>query len=293
MNRISFTSVRKMFHRGPRTPAWAVAGPRFMSRALVDIRHKEYAVFMEPLLNRVRDSLGSRFRRNSRPSDAAEALRALESIPAASSQVSTTDLAPEQMPPPIPPVPMDRGGQDRAGGDELDPGLVEEIFGPSAQSSAGPKDGAELEGAEPGGLDSGGKAAAAVAAPELGRDTNESTTESSIKPSTDAPDVSETGPDGPVETTSRGGENAETDGSESQPAQGTRMRTMVEALPDRLTGEGGLADFLSDDLQDIFSVTNYSNPRTKALLKNRERVDVYELAKELKEHARSMGVAKR
>ena len=71
------------------------------------------------------------------------------------------------------------------------------------------------------------------------------------------------------------------------------MRTMVEALPDRLTGEGGLGDFLSDDLQDIFSVTNYSNPRTRALLKNRERVDVYELAKELKELVRSMGVAKR
>ena len=36
--------------------------------------------------------------------------------------------------------------------------------------------------------------------------------------------------------------------------------------------------------------TNHANPLTKALLKGREQVDLRELADELKEYARSIGV---
>lgn len=65
---------------------------------------------------------------------------------------------------------------------------------------------------------------------------------------------------------------------------------MVEALPDKQANDGdSLGDFLSDDLQDIFSTGNYRNPRTKALLKSREYVDVHDLAKELKEYAQNIG----
>ena len=66
---------------------------------------------------------------------------------------------------------------------------------------------------------------------------------------------------------------------------------MVEAIPNGKdgNGEGALRDFLSDDLQDIFTAADYTNPRTKALLKSRERVDVHELAAELLKFAQSVG----
>jgi hypothetical protein len=63
----------------------------------------------------------------------------------------------------------------------------------------------------------------------------------------------------------------------------------VEAIPDSAIGEGGLSDILSGDLRDIFQAVNYTNPRTRALVENGEHVDVYELAKELDEYARSIG----
>lgn len=93
--------------------------------------------------------------------------------------------------------------------------------------------------------------------------------------------------DDPLETDSESA--APSDNAQSRAAAAPLVRTMVEAIPDLPAGEGGLSEFLSEDLQDIFKSVDYTNPRTKALVRSREHVDVYELAKELDEYARSIG----
>lgn len=79
--------------------------------------------------------------------------------------------------------------------------------------------------------------------------------------------------------------------SRMRPENAPLVRTMVEALPDSQFGEGNLGDFLAEDLQDLFSVHDYTNPRTKALLKSREHIDVHELAEELAGYSREIGAS--
>lgn len=81
--------------------------------------------------------------------------------------------------------------------------------------------------------------------------------------------------------------------TQARPINAPLVHTMVEAIPDSPASEGGLSDFLSEDLQDIFKTVDYTNPRTKALLESREHVDVHALAKELDEYARSIGAVPR
>ena len=243
MKRPRFNRARTIFQRTLRgAPGLVKSRREFLSRALADIRRKEYAVFVEPALKQFRKP----FRLGSGSSRAAEALP-----------------APQQDAPPALPA---HPGQ--AGGDLVDPRLVEEIFARSTPHVVRPEESHEL-----GRWDAGEPAAAP-------------SPEGSVSAGTEALEI---GSEGPVETTSgAAGSTAET--TPPRPVNGPMVRTMVEAFPDTpIDGDGGLVDFLSEDLQNIFSTANHGNPRTKALLKDREQVDVHELADELKEYARSIG----
>ena len=246
MKRPRFNRARTIFQRTLRGAPGLVKSQReFLSRALADIRRKEYTVFVEPALKQFRKP----FRLGSGSSRAAEALP-----------------APQQNAPPALPA---HPGQ--AGGDLVDPRLVEEIFARSTPHVVRPEESHELgrwDADEP----------AAAPSPE-----------GSVSAEAGALEI---GSDGPVETTSGADGSTETGTTPPRPANGPMVHTMVEAFPDTPAdgdGDGGLVDFLSEDLQNIFSTTNHGNPRTKALLKDREQVDVHELADELKEYARSIG----
>lgn len=270
MKRPNFSKARIMFRRIRRRPADLMnSGSNFLNRLLADIRQKEYVVFAEPILKPIK----LRFRAGSGASEAAQALKALEAVPDSASQVPGS--APEQDPAPTPPV-----YQDQAGEDVVDTRFVEEIFARTTPTVFPPEEGHGLGGSDP---SEQTKATTASPGP---------TGELIVSPS-DGGDTPQIGADAPVNTTSGTAGSTVTGAraTQSGSADGPLMRTMVEALPDGQMGEGGLGDFLSEDLQDVFNTTDYTNPRTKALLKSREHVDVHVLAQELKEYARSIGAA--
>ena len=115
--------------------------------------------------------------------------------------------------------------------------------------------------------------------------TEESVDQSSENVQDSASDLDQK--DGPVKMDSETA--APSDNTRVRAANAPFFRTMVEAVPDSPASEGGLSDILSEDLRDIFHSVDYTNARTKALVQSREHVDVYELAKELDEYARSIG----
>ena len=234
-----------------RTADLKKSGSNVLTRLRADIRQKEYVVFAEPVLKPIM----LRFKAGSDDGEAAQAIK-----------------APERDSTPAPPA-----YQDQAGEDAVDAGLVEEIFVRSTAPVAHPR-----YGHGPGGSDPSGQADAAESRPGP---TGELEMSVSLA---DGGDIPEDGSDVPVKTPSiAAGSTAGT--TQSRLSNEPLVRTMVEALPDGREGDGSLSDFLSGDLQDVFNTTDYTNPRTKALLKSREHVDVYELAQELKEYARRIG----
>lgn len=88
---------------------------------------------------------------------------------------------------------------------------------------------------------------------------------------------------------------SETEATSDSPRTGSKsgplVRTMVEAIPEGQVGEGGLVDFLAEDLLEIFTAPDYTNPRTKALLKSREHIDVHRLSEELAEFSKRIGAS--
>ena len=272
MKRPNFSKATIMFRRIRRRSADLInSGSNFLNRSLADMRQKEYPVFVEPALRRFRNL----FKPGSGSSKAAEALLTLDAMSPASSPVTVTGSMPEQESTPGPP-----GYQIRAGEAAVDSRLVEEMLARSNPPVVQPDEGKEL-----GELDSNQRIVAAAASTKLNGEPN--------GPPSHGADTPEIGSDVPVKTASGAAGSTVTGAgaTQSRSADGPLMRTMVEALPDGQIDEGGLGDFLSEDLQDVFNATDYTNPRTKALLKSREHVNVHELAKELKEYARSIGAA--
>ena len=265
-------TIRQTLHRAP---GLVKASPGLLTRALADIREKEYPVFVKPALKQFRD----RFKLGSSSSEAGE------------------DLA--------------------------DPGLVEEIFAGSTlpvihleeQHELGPWDAEGQVSPAAASLEANGEPAGEPNGEPAGEPNGEPAGEPNGEPAgepngelageltgelageltgslSDGADTLEPGSGGQDETTSGAAGSAgtaKTGTTQPRPADGPKMHTMVEALPGGLLGDGGLSEFLAEDLQDLFTTTDYADPRTQALLKGRERVDVHELADELKEYARSIG----
>ena len=270
MKRPNFSKARITFRRALRqTPDLAKVVQGFLNRSLADMRQKEYPVFVEPALRRFRNL----FKLGSGSSKAAEALLTLDAMSSASSPVTVTGSMPEQESTPGPP-----GYQIRAGEAVVDSRLVEEMLARSNPPVVQPDEGKEL-----GELDSNQRIAAAADSTKLNREPNE--------PPSNGADTPEIGSEVPVKTASEAAGSTVTGATQSRSANGPLFRTMVEVLPDGREHDGGLGDLLSEELQDVFNTTDYTNPRTKALLKSREHVNVHELAKELKEYARSIGAA--
>ncbi|MDA0263841.1 MAG: hypothetical protein O3A93_07005 [Chloroflexi bacterium] len=252
-----------------------------VGRIITGFRRVEYEMFMAPVLNpfgRVLKRVFTKTLGNDRASDsAAEALRALGAIAPAVSPSPGPDL--ESMPGLTPVAP---GRMVQAGEDAVDPKLVEEIFARPTPSAApnepAPADQANEPGEDP-------------VRPAASEGGEESTDAEAVVTLDDG--EPETGPPltgRPQEASSISTPNGHRRGrSTPEPL----VRTMVEAIPDLQIGGGGLNDLLSGDLQDIFNTATYTDPRTKALLASREPVDVYALAKELDEFARSIGASPR
>ena len=268
MKRPNFSKARIMFRRIRRRPADLInSGSNYLNRLLADIRQKEYVVFAEPILKPIK----LRFSAGSGDSEAAQALKALEAVPDSASQVPGS--APEQDPAPTPPV-----YQDQAGEDVVDTRFAEEIFARTTPTVFPPEEGHGLGGSDP-----SEQTKATTASPGPTGEPNE--------PPSNGADTPEIGSEVPVKTASEAAGSSVTGATQSRSANGPLFHTMVEVLPDGREHDGGLGDFLSEELQDVFNTTDYSIPRTKALLKSREHVNVHELAKELKEYARSIGAA--
>ncbi|NQW24308.1 MAG: hypothetical protein HQ475_12780 [SAR202 cluster bacterium] len=227
--------------------------PGFFSRLLADIQDKEYAVFLEPVL---RPFQGNSDSHKPGIDEAAAALRALDAIPPVSSSAPVLDVAAS--------VPTEYSGRSEE--EVVDPKLVEEIFARPASPEGIPAD-EPMDEHELGDWDANEVVAATASSPAP---------TSSID--TEEPAAAISGP-----STS----------SQPRPATAPRVRTMVEAFSEGPVGNdgstGAMGDFLSEDLKDIFNTVDHTNPRTKALLKSREYVDVHELAEELMEFARSVG----
>ena len=245
-----------------RTADSAKSRPGFLSRLVSDIQDKEYVVFLKPVLKPFKRNPGSRA--------AVQTQKAPDAPPPALSPAP--DPALEQKAWPTPPA---YPGQ--TGNDVVDPRLVEEVFARSALPITHPEEQHEL-----GAWDLGEQALASVSSKEPEKPT-----------AAESEDALENGLFEPVETVPGAtGSSGPLGSTDSRFAKKPLVHTMVEAAPDGpADGDGGMGDFLSEDLQDLFSATDYAKPRTKALLKSREHVDVNELAKELKEYARSVGAA--
>ena len=235
----------------------AKSRPGFLNRLVADILDKEYSVFLKPVLKP--------FKRNSGSSAAVQTPKALDTLPP--TLAPDSDPAPEQKAWPAPPVYL---GQ--AGDDVVDPRLVDEVFARSTPPLIHPEEQHEL---------GAWNLHERAPAPVTSKEPEEATAGESA-------DALEVGLIDPVKTVS--GTTGSSGPIEPRFAKGPLVRTVVEAVSDGpADGDGGLGDFLSEDLQDLFNVAEFANPRTKALLKSREHVDVNELAKELKEYARSIG----
>lgn len=222
MKRIKFPGPKTMFRgtTGLIKTRIVKPGQRAVSGISANLGKNEYAVFVEPVVRRLRH----------RPTDGiAETVGPPGDFPQAEESPAESSLVDESFTRPVPAVDEpDEEPNGEHGGGQLE---TDEIIRDS-ESGSGPDDGP--------------------------LDTGSETTS-------------------PVENT------------RVHPDNGPLMRTMVEAAPDSPAGEGELSGLLSEDLQDIFKTTNYTNPRTKALVRGREYVDVHELAKELDEYARSIG----
>ena len=279
MKRPRFDKAKVIFQRTlHRAPGLLKSRQEFLSRALADIRRKEYVVFVEPALRRVKNT----FKTGAAAGEATQAPPFLAPASTPGSSLETvSDPASEQDSPPI--ISPFLG---QAGGGSVDPRFVEEVFGRPESALVPPGEGAEL-----------GQPDAEPVPPVTAsiESSQGSSPESSGEPDGVAPEsgsVAENSPVEPTEATAEATGTPDTKNPGTAPARkanGPMMRTMVETLPDGPLEGSELEDFLSGDLQDIFNTASHSNPRTKALLRGQERVDIRELAAGLKEFAQSIG----
>ncbi len=230
-------------------------GRESLGRIRADMGEKEFPVFVEPVERHLKQRLGKQFEQAIKWRPGQDHSTVLETIPIEEPQPPRDKVTPESA------VVSD---------------IVDEIFAPPGSLASQRLNGLELNPSEPFGLDPielDPNGDIADSNPEI------SPPSSSVEtPSSTAPKPS------PKPVTPRAT-------SEHSTFNPPLVRTMVEALPDTPSGEDSLDDYLAENLQDIFTVHDYSNPRTKALLRAKEHIDVYELARELSEYAREIGVS--
>ena len=254
-----FTNTKTMFRRTQRLIKTGIVrtGQRALNRISADLGKKEYPVFVEPVVRRLRHRFPERFPGwfpGWFPGRFPERFK--ERFKRASTPFSKADVVAEAMA-----TPGDLSGAE----DSLaESSLIEEVFVRPVPAVYGPDEERVAE------------------QPESSESVQGPTSETGP-----GEEVTGTLPEGQLDTepeTVLPGEH-----TRARSSNGPLVHTMVEAVPDSPASDGGLSDFLVEDLQELFKATNYTNPRTKALLKGREYVDVHELAKELDEYARSIG----
>ena len=208
-------------------------GRESLTRISAELGKKEYPVFVEPVVRRLRHRFKEGIRRGFLPGPNVE---------------STTETSPES---PLSAEHPFRPNEDLAASE-----LVEEIFAQRVVSTGQAENSDETE--NPDDHDDS-------AGPGVGPDDRPPETESETEVTSDPPRT----------------------GSKSGPL----VRTMVEAIPEGRAGEGSLVDFLAEDLLEIFTAPDYTNPKTKALLKGREHIDVHRLSEELAEFTKRTGAS--
>ena len=235
-------------------------GRESLGRIRADIGEKEYLVFVEPVERLLKQRFGNRIEQAIKWRPGQDHSTVLETIPIEEPQPPRDKVTPESA------VVSD---------------IVDEIFAPPGSLASQRLEGLELNPSEPIGLD------------PIESEPNESDPNGDIADSN--PEISS--PSSSVETASstapKPSPKPVTPRATSQHStfNPPMVRTMVEALPDTPSGEDSLDDYLAENLHDIFTVHSYSSPRTKALLRSKEHIDVYELARELSEYAREIGVS--
>ena len=87
------------------------------------------------------------------------------------------------------------------------------------------------------------------------------------------------------------------DGGEVQPSgPGERsvpeplVKTMIEVLPSKGPSPKSRGSYLAESLGEIFEKKVVVDPRVKSLLRGRETVDIHQLARELRDFAKSLGL---
>ena len=238
-------------------------GRESLGRIRADMGEKEYLVFVEPVERRLKQKFGDRIRQATKWRPGQDHSTSPETIPIEGPQPPRDQVPPESA------VVSD---------------IVDEIFAPPASLASQRHEELELNPSEP-----------------IGLDPNEpdpiESEPSELDPNGDVADFNPeiSSPSSSVETASSTApepspEPVKPRATSLHPAINPPLvRTMVEALPDTPSGEDSLEDYLSERLHDIFTVHSYSSPRTKALLRSKEHIDVYELAQELSEYAREIG----
>lgn len=235
-------------------------GRESLGRIRADIEEKEYLVFVEPMERLLKQRFGNRIEQAIKWRPGQDHSTVLETIPIEEPQPPRDKVTPESA------VVSD---------------IVDEIFAPPGSLASQRLKGLELNPSEPIGLDP-------IESESNELDPNGDIADSNPEissPSSSVETASSTAPKpSPKPVTPR----ATSQHSTFNPPM---VRTMVEALPDKPSGEDSLDDYLAENLHDIFTVHSYSSPRTKALLRSKEHIDVYELARELSEYAREIGVS--
>ena len=235
-------------------------GRESLGRIRADIEEKEYLVFVEPVERLLKQRFGNRIEQAIKWRPGQDHSTVLETIPIEEPQPPRDKVTPESA------VVSD---------------IVDEIFAPPGSLASQRLEGLELNPSEPIGLDP-------IESEPNELDPNGDIADSNPEissPSSSVETASSTAPKpSPKPVTPR----ATSQHSTFNPPM---VRTMVEALPDTPSGEDSLDDYLAENLHDIFTVHSYSSPRTKALLRSKEHIDVYELARELSEYAREIGVS--
>ena len=250
-------------------------GRESLGRIRADIGEKEYLVFVEPVERHLKQRFGNRIEQAIKWRPGQDHSTVLETIPIEEPQPPRDKVTPESA------VVSD---------------IVDEIFAPPGSLASQRLEGLELNPSEPIGLD------------PIESEPNESEP-NELDPIESEPneldpngDIADSNPE--ISSPSSSVETASSTAPKPSPKPVTpratsqhstfnppMVRTMVEALPDTPSGEDSLDDYLAENLHDIFTVHSYSNPRTKALLRSKEHIDVYELARELSEYAREIGVS--
>lgn len=124
---------RRRFRKSKNQPRQdsAKARPGMLGRLMADVRKKEYAVYVEPILKP--------FSRNTGSVSVVQAVRELDALPPAPPQVSNPEPAPKPVAPPVSPI-----YQPQIEEDVVDPRFVEEIFARSAPPPIRPENEHEL-----------------------------------------------------------------------------------------------------------------------------------------------------